>query len=48
MLLQGNQQASNMLSGQVTDAYNNALASYSDADRDALLGTQEPVLVQEY
>jgi hypothetical protein len=35
----GNQQASDMLSGQVTDAYNNALASYSDADRDALLNT---------
>ena len=35
----GNQQASDMLSGQVTDAYNNALASYTDADRDALLGT---------
>ena len=33
----GNQQASNMLSGQVTDAYNNALAGYSDADRTALL-----------
>ena len=35
----GNQQASDMLSGQVTDAYNNALASYTDADRDALLNT---------
>jgi len=35
----GNKQASDMLSGQVTDAYNNALASYTDADRGALLGT---------
>jgi len=33
----GNQQASDMLTGQVTDAYNNALAGYSDADRTALL-----------
>ena len=35
----GNQQASDMLSGQVTDAYRDALAGYSDADRTALLNT---------
>lgn len=35
----GNQQATDMLTGQVTDQYNNALASYTDADRDSLLNS---------
>ena len=35
----GNQEAANRLKNQVTKAYQDALASYSDADRDALLNT---------
>ena len=35
----GNQQATDMLKGQVTDQYNDALASYTDADRDSLLNS---------
>ena len=35
----GNQQASDMLEGEVSTAYRDALAGYSDADRNALLGT---------
>ena len=35
----GNQEAANRLKNQVTQAYQDALASYSDADRNALLST---------